>query len=121
MTVARLIPLSLHAALEMLLGLAIMAAPFLLGLGPGAAIVGVVLGTLLVGLALSLTVDDGALSVGAHYAFDYGLVLGLLGAAIVVGIAGDRAGTAALAAAGLAQLALNLTTRYSCGRTGLHA
>jgi hypothetical protein len=116
MTLARLIPLSMHAALEMLLGMTAMAAPFLLDLDPAATIVGVALGTLLVGLALSLAVDDDSLPLAAHYAFDYGLVFGLLGAAVVVGIAGDRAGTALLATLGLTQLALNVTTRYSGGR-----
>jgi hypothetical protein len=106
----------MHAALEMVLGLAIMAAPFALALGPGATILGVVLGALVVGMALSLAVDDGSLPLSAHYAFDYGLVFGLLGSAVVVGIAGDRAGTAFLAAAGISQLALNVTTRYSAGR-----
>lgn len=116
MTLARLIPLSMHAALEMLLGMATMAAPFVLGLGPAATIIGVVLGALVVGMALSLAVDDGSLPLSAHYAFDYGLVFGLLGAAVVVGLAGDRAGTALLGAVGLTQLALNVTTRYSTGR-----
>jgi hypothetical protein len=116
MTLARLIPLSMHAALEMLLGMVAMAAPFALALGPGATILGVVLGALLVGMALTLVVDEGSLPISAHYAFDYGLVLGLLGAAVVIGLAGDRAGTAFLAAIGITQLALNVTTRYSAGR-----
>jgi hypothetical protein len=116
MTLARLIPLSMHAALEMLLGMATMAAPFALGLGPAAMIIAVLLGALLVGMALSLTVDEGSLPLSAHYAFDYGLVFGLLGSAVVVGLAGDHIGTALLAAVGLTQLALNVTTRYSAGR-----
>jgi hypothetical protein len=116
MTLARLIPLSMHAALEMLLGMVTMVAPFLLDLGPGATVVAVALGTLVVGMALSLAVDDGSLPLHAHHAFDYGLVFGLLGAAIVVGLAGDRAGTALLAGVGLTQLALNVTTRYSGAR-----
>src|SRR5204863_2404045 len=57
MTLARLIPLSMHATLEMLLGLTTMVAPFVLDLGPAAAILGVVLGALMVGMALSLAVD----------------------------------------------------------------
>ncbi|MEA2273842.1 MAG: hypothetical protein QOI98_2550 [Solirubrobacteraceae bacterium] len=105
----------MHAALEMLLGLATMVAPFVLDLGPAAAILGVVLGALLVGMALSLVVDEGSLPLAAHHAFDYGLMFGLLGAAIVVGLAGDRTGTALLAGVGLSQLALNVTTRYSAG------
>jgi hypothetical protein len=116
MTLVRLIPLSLHAALEMLLGMLTMATPFLLDLGPGATILGVVLGALLVGLALTLVGDEGSLPLAAHYAFDYGLVFGMLGSAIVIGLAGDRSGSAFLAAIGITQLALNITTRYSAGR-----
>jgi hypothetical protein len=76
-----------------------------------------VVGTLIVGLALSSTgaEADGRrpLTIAAHHAFDYGLVTGLLGAAAVLGLAGDRRATVLFAAAALIQLSLNLTTRYS--------
>jgi hypothetical protein len=117
MTAIRLISLPVHGALEMVVGLFTMAAPVALGLSPAAAIVGVVVGAAMVGLALSSTGADAegrrSLTISAHHAFDYGIATGLLGAAAVVGIAGDVAGAAVFAAAALAQLALNLTTRYS--------
>ena len=117
MTALRLISLPVHAALEMFVGLAMMAAPFVLGFSPAAAIIGVLTGALLVGLALAASAPDGAgrhpLSIASHYAFDFGLATGLIGAAAVVGIAGDRVAAVFFAAAALAQLALNLTTRYS--------
>jgi hypothetical protein len=117
MTALRLISLPVHAALEMFVGLTLMAAPFALGFTPAAAIVGVSAGALLVGLALASSAPDGAgrhpLSIASHYSFDFGLATGLVGAAIVVGLAGDRAAAAFFAAAALAQLTLNLTTRYS--------
>lgn len=117
MTAARLIPLPLHGALEMLVGFVIMAVPVALGLSPAAGVLGVVAGTLVVGLGLSSTgvEADGRrpLAIAAHRAFDHGLALGLLGAAAVLGLAGDRAAAAVFAAAGLAQLALSLTTRYT--------
>jgi hypothetical protein len=117
MTALRLISLPAHGALEMLVGLATMAAPFALGFTPAAAIVGVCGGALLVGLALATTAPAGAgrhpVSIASHYAFDFGLATGLIGAAAVVGIAGDRAAAMFFAVAALAQLALNLTTRYS--------
>jgi hypothetical protein len=93
-----------------------MAAPFVLGFTPAATIIGVFAGALLVGLALASSAPDGAgrpLSIASHYAFDFGLATGLVGAAAVVGAAGDRVAAAFFAAAAVAQLALNLTTRYS--------
>ena len=117
MTALRLISLPLHGALEMLVGFFTMAAPVALGLSPAAAVIGIVVGALMVGLALSSTGADtggrGTLTIAAHHAFDYGMALGLLGAAAVVGIAGDGMAAVVFAAAGLAQLGLNLTTRYS--------
>src|SRR5947209_8609035 len=118
MTALRLIPLQLHGALEMVVGMFLMAAPLVLGLTPAAAAVGIVVGALLIGIALSSTStelgDRGSLSVAAHHSFDYGFAAGLLGAAAIVGLAGDdRPAIYVFAAAGVAQLALNLTTRYS--------
>ena len=117
MTALRLISLPVHGALEMLVGFLLMAAPFALGLSPAAGVLGVVVGTLLVGLALSSAGPEAeghqVLSVATHHAFDYGLASGLLGASLVVGAAGDRPGAALFALAALMQLALNLTTRYS--------
>ena len=104
MTALRLISLPVHGALEMLVGLTTMAAPFLFGFTPAAAIIGVSVGALLVGLSLASIAPDGVgrhpLSVASHYTFDFGL-------------AGDRAAALYFGIAALAQLALNLTTRYS--------
>jgi hypothetical protein len=117
MTALRLISLPVHGALEMLVGLFIMAAPVMLGLSPAAAVIGVVVGALIVGLALTSTgaeIDGrSALPIATHHAFDYGLVTGLAGAAVILGIAGDRPAAALFGSAALAQLALNVTTRYS--------
>jgi hypothetical protein len=101
----------------MLVGLFTMAAPVALGLSPAAAVVGVIVGALIVGLALSSTgvETDGrrTITIAAHHTFDYGIATGLFGAAAVIGIAGDTIGAVVFAAAAFAQLALNLTTRYS--------
>jgi hypothetical protein len=120
MTAFRLIPLPVHGALELLTGLFTMAAPFLFGFGTAAAVVAVGVGAVLVGLALSSTATGdpqqhlrGTLSVAGHHAADYGVALGLLGAAAVVAAAGDAVAGFALAAIGAAQLLLNLSTRYS--------
>lgn len=117
MTALRLISFPAHGAVEMLVGFVVMAAPIALGLSSAAAVAGVVIGAVIVGLALSST-DAGTtqrstMTLSAHHAMDYGLVTGLLGSAATLGVTGDKAAAAVFALAALAQLALNLTTRYS--------
>ena len=87
MTAFRLISLPFHGALELLLGVSTMAAPFVLGFGAAGTVVGLVVGALVVGLAL--------------------------GAGLILSIAGDAVAGVFFAAASAAQIALNLTTRYS--------
>jgi hypothetical protein len=111
MTVMRLISLPAHGALELLVGLAALAAPFVLGFGPAGMVVGVTFGVLVVGLALSTT--DTALPISAHFAFDHATALAALGAAVLLGLSGDRTATIALGALGLIQAMLNASTRYS--------
>ena len=115
MTAMRLIPLPLHAALEMLLGLVVGAAPFALGLGPAAAIVGVVAGVLIVGLALqSVDTGDGAgVAVSAHLAGDQGVALGLAASGGVMAFAGEPIAAALFAGAAIVHLLLILVTRYT--------
>jgi hypothetical protein len=120
MTALRLISLPLHGALEMLLGLLVMVAPLALGASTAGAVLGVVTGALLVGLGLSSAAADSdprrPMSIAAHHELDYGLALGLLGTAVLLGLVGDRIAALLLAAAALTQLALNATTRYSSAR-----
>ncbi len=119
MTALRLISLPVHGALEMLLGLALMTLPFALGMSPAGVAIGVVAGAAVVGLSLGVAAPSGdrpAPSIATHHAFDQGLATGMLGAAVVLAAAGQRAGAAFLTIAGLAQLALTLTTRYSRAR-----
>ena len=89
MTTIRLISLPAHGALEMLIGFFLMAAPLALGLSSAAAVFGVVVGAVIVGLALSATGTEAegrhTMTVSSHHAFDYGLVTGLLGGAAVLG------------------------------------
>lgn len=116
MTALRLIPLPIHAALELVIGMFTMAAPFLLGFGLPAAVVAVAIGALITGVALAGTVDErgaSAVPVSALYAFDYGITIGLVGAGAVLGLAGDPRAALALTIIGGAQLLLNVTTRYS--------
>ena len=114
MTAFRLMSLPSHGAMELLSGLGLMAAPFVLGFGAAGTLVAVVVGTLVVGLALSAAVaDTGAVDVAAHYAYDLGVVVGLLGAGVVVAAAGDGLAATTFLAAAAAQMGLNVTTRYS--------
>jgi uncharacterized membrane protein len=116
MTAARLIPYPVHGALELVTGLLLLAAPFVFGFDVPAGIVSVAVGALIVGLAFGAAAAEPhrpSLPPATHHAFDHGLALGLVGAAAVVALAGDAVAGVVLLCAGLAQLALNLTTRYS--------
>lgn len=116
MTAFRLIPMQLHSAFQMATGLATMTAPFVLGFQPAGTLVGVLIGAVLVGVALSSVVDDTghtAIPVSSLHAADYGLAIGLLGAAGVVAVAGDKVAGIAFAVLATMQFALNITTRYS--------
>jgi hypothetical protein len=114
MTAFRLFSLPFHGALELVIGLATMAAPFALGFGAAGTVVAVVVGALVVGLALSAAVaETGTIDIAAHYAYDLGLALGLLGAGVALAVSGDPAAAIWFTSASAAQLALNLTTRYS--------
>jgi hypothetical protein len=115
-TALRLIPLPIRSALQLVIGMFTMVAPFLLGFGLPAAVVAVALGALITGVALAGTVDErgsSAVPVSALHAFDYGIAIGLVGAAAVVGLAGDATAALTLTLIGGAQQLLNLTTRYS--------
>jgi len=66
--------------------------------------------------ALSSLVDDSgrtAVPVSTLHAADYGLAIGLAGAAVIVASSGDEVAGAAFGVLALLQFALNLTTRYS--------
>jgi hypothetical protein len=112
MTALRLLPLPMHAALEMLLGLALLGVPFALGLSTAALAAGVVIGALVVGHALKMVDADRTTSVAAHHAADHGVALGMAGAAAVLA-AIDPAAAVLFGAAAALQLVLNLTTRYT--------
>jgi len=111
MTAFRILSISAHGALEMLLGLVALAAPFALGFGLAGAVVTILLSVVLIGLALSTT--DSGVRLSAHYAMDYGLTVGAATAAVLIGLTSDRPALLFLIGLALAQLALNVSTRYS--------
>jgi hypothetical protein len=114
MTALRLISLPTHAALEMAGGFVLMAAPFLLGFSNAGLVVTVALGALIVGFALSaIPVEGRSVPISAHFAYDRGIAIGLLGGALMLGLADDVAASLFLAGAALVQVLLNVTTRYS--------
>jgi hypothetical protein len=112
MTTFRLVPLTVHGALEMTIGFGLMVLPFALGLGAAAIVVGVVVGALLVGAGLGAS-EPRYVPIGAHHAFDYGIAVGLLLCAAAMAIGDGAIAGALFLAAGALQLALNLITRYS--------
>jgi hypothetical protein len=114
MTAFRLISLPVHAAFELLAGLALMALPIALGAPVTGTIAAFVAGTIVVGVALGKAVES--VPVGVQHETDWGLVFGLLGGALILGIAGEAIATLVFAGAAAAQLALNVITRYSVAR-----
>ena len=114
MGASRAIPLSAHAAIEMVGAPAIMAAPLLLGFGPAATVVAFVIGALLLGLAVQTAGPGRTIPLSAHPGFDYVLatVAGISGPAI--GIAtGEWAPGVFLVGVGVAMVALTASTRFS--------
>lgn len=112
MTLTRRIPFAAHGAVEFPLGLALMAAPFLLGADPVAAVVAVALGALIAGVALT-SIGGSRLPLSAHESYDLALALGGAGSAVALAVAGHGAVAVAVLVASLSLLALSLATRYS--------
>jgi hypothetical protein len=96
----RTLTVPVHGAVEVLFAPAIMAAPFLLGLGNVATAFAIVIGAVLLGSALSL-VGGRPSSLSAH------------AGAVATAIAGDAAGTFFLVGVGAAQALLTASTRFS--------
>jgi hypothetical protein len=112
MPALRLIPLPMHAALEMLVGLAVGIAPFALGMSTAATFVGVIAGVLVVGLALQ-SIEDENPRIAAHLAADQGAALGLAAAGAVMAASGDAVAAALFAGTAVTHLLLILATRYT--------
>lgn len=107
MTLRRL-SLHEHGAIELLAGLALVAAPFVLGFGPGALVASLTAGVLLAGLGLS----DG-MSISAHMAADAALAAVLAGVAVALAAGGDGLAAVVLACAAAAELAITAGTRWT--------
>jgi hypothetical protein len=118
MTIARLLPLHIHGALEAALGLGLIAASLAFGLNAPALVFSFVLGALILGVALASHAGErSSLPVSAHLALDLLFSLASAGAAVAFGAGGDVLPGAVLAATALLLLLLSSLTRYSAVRT----
>lgn len=119
MTIARLIPLPIHAALEVALASIVIASPFGLGFDAAALVVAVVIGVLMMGAGLAAAGQisgrggPGTLRVSAHADVDLGLALSSALAGLVFATSGDVAAAGLFVVAAAAQGLLAVTTRYS--------
>jgi hypothetical protein len=117
MTIFRHIPLSVHAGIETLVAPLLMVAPFLLGFGQAAAVVSVLVGVLLLGLALQIPGPQRSISLASHASFDYALATVAIVGGVTVGIVTDSwEPTAFLVGIGAAMVALTASTRFSAPR-----
>ena len=119
MTLARLVPLPIHAALEVALAPIVIAAPFVLGLDGSAYVVAVIIGVLLMGTGLATTTvlsGRGApqgLRVSALIDIGLGIALASAFSALAFAIVGEFVAAAFFATIAIAQGLLTVTTRYS--------
>jgi hypothetical protein len=114
MTIARILPLDVHGALEVVLGPFLMVAPFMFGFDAAAAVVSVTLGVLILGIALASHATERApIPISTHAALDVGFTIALAGAGVVFAIAGDLAAGVVLAGAALTLTLIVSFTRYS--------
>jgi hypothetical protein len=114
MTIARLLPLDIHGALEAALAPALMAAPFVFGFGVSAAVVSVVLGVLILAVALATHAgEQSLLPISTHAAFDVCFSVALALASVVFALDGDLAAGAVLAGAAVVLIVISSFTRYT--------
>jgi energy-converting hydrogenase Eha subunit G len=119
MSVSRLLSPALRSGLVLAAGVVLIVAPLSLGLSHAAAATGLAVGVLAVALGLAGTAEAGrgTLPVSAQAAYDTGLAVGLLLAAVTFGIAGDLAALTFFGAVGVATLAIKATTSYALRTT----
>jgi hypothetical protein len=114
MTIARLLPLHVHGALEVLVALVIMAAPFMLGFEPAAMIASVVLGALVLSVSFATHIgDDGALPIATHAAFDMAFAIAMGAGAIAFAIVHEIAPASFMAMGAITLVLISSLTRYS--------
>jgi hypothetical protein len=100
----RRLSLTEHGVVELVLGLALIAAPFALGYGAGGLLSSMAAGAVLVGLSLA----DPPIS--AHMTADFVVALVLLALAVA---SGERLAGGVLAVAAAGELLLSVATRWT--------
>ena len=115
MTSTRFLSLDSRSAILVATGIALIVAPFAVGLGAAAVASGVFLGAIIVGLGFAGTAPTGrgTIPTSAHMVYDQGIGFGLLLAAVIFAIAGEYGATAVFTIAGAVQLSIGTLTRYS--------
>ena len=115
MTIARLIPAGARAAILILAGSALIAAPLGLGLSGSAVLAGVAMGALTIGLGIAGTSSDGrgTLPLSVQAVYDRLLAVGLLLAAIGFGLTDQDVALTLFGSAGIVTFLMTATTRYS--------
>lgn len=108
---------ALRPGLLVLAGSALIAVPFLMGLGAAPLVTGVLVGSLAIALGLAGTEPGarGSLPLSTQAIYDRGLALGLILSAVLFALFGEFAAMALFAAAGVAALITTAVTRYSAG------
>jgi hypothetical protein len=104
----RRLSLAEHGALELLVGLGLIAAPFALGFGPAGLLVSMSAGVIIAGLGLS----DG-MAIATHMAADLAVALGLIAAAAALAAGGETVAGGVLSAVAAIELALGVATRWT--------
>jgi hypothetical protein len=97
-----------HGAVELLVGLALIAAPFALGFGPAGLVASMVAGAVLAGLGLG---DE--LPISTHMAADVFVAAALLAVAVALAAGEERTAGGLLAAVAAGELALSAGTRWT--------
>ncbi|MFN2613038.1 MAG: hypothetical protein ABR536_06695 [Solirubrobacterales bacterium] len=110
----RAISLHVHGAVEITAAPLLIVAPFLFGFGAFAAAVSISLGAILIGLALSIHDQRGAIPLRAHAELDYTIATVTLLAGVILGItAGNPVITFFMVGFGALHMALTASTRFS--------
>jgi hypothetical protein len=114
MTLARLIPLHVHGALEAALAVVIMATPLVFGFDTAAMLVTFGVGALLFGIALATTASGrSALPISTHASLDIAMAFAMAVGAVTLALGDDRWAAALLATGALALILLTSLTRWS--------
>jgi uncharacterized membrane protein HdeD (DUF308 family) len=100
-----------HGVIEFVLGIITLFSPALFGFGHSGVVVAILFGSLLIGMAVTVSADHGS-SFGWHHLFDMTFVIATAIAAFGLAVAGEATAAVFLAALAIVQSGLNLATRY---------